>query len=490
MKILMVAPESVPFVKVGGLADVVGALSLALASKGHDVRLVLPKYPSLNHCESLELIEDASLQVHLGIQDAHTRVWTTQFPDSSARAYFLEYNLFFGSGSVYKGPSGDESDNGYRFSLLSKGALDLCNHLNWIPDIVHCHDWTTGMVPAFLNTDYFNQALGQAASVMTIHNLQHQGYFDPKLIQFSGLSKELFREDGFESCSQMNLLKGGLYHTTKLTTVSPSYAQEIQTEAYGCGLESVVRFRSADLIGVINGIDSIEWDPEKDATLASPFSADDLAGKIACKQQVQERYGLEENAELPLFAVVSRLYEQKGLDLLIAIIDRLMERTNIQIAILGTGEPDIEEAFRHYSNQYSQRISAVLEFDNALAHQTIAGSDFLLMPSRFEPCGLSQMYGMKYGTVPIVRSTGGLIDSVPVSPKDWSKGGGFSFESIDPEAFLEVILAAKNLYTQDKPGYKSMQLKGMKSDFTWELSASKYEEIYAWAKEARLNAFS
>ncbi len=490
MKILMVAPESVPFVKVGGLADVVGALSSALASNGHDVRLVLPKYAALNKSESLKLIENSFMRVHLGVQDAYTRVWTTQFPDSSARAYFLEYNLFFGSGSVYKGPSGDESDNGYRFSFLSQGALDLCNHLNWTPDIVHCHDWTTGTVPALLNTNYFNQPLGRAASIMTIHNLQHQGYFDQSLMAFSGLPKELFREDGFESFGQINLLKGGLYHATKLTTVSPSYANEIQTEGYGCGLDPVVRLRSSDLIGVINGIDSLEWDPQKDASLASPFSLNDLDGKIDCKRQVQKRYGLEANLSLPLFGVVSRLYEQKGLDLLVAIIDRLMEHTNIQIVVLGMGDPQIEATFKNYSKQYKCRISAVLEFDNDLAHQTIAGIDFLLMPSRFEPCGLSQMYAMKYGTVPIIRSTGGLIDSVPVCLEDWAKGCGFSFESIDPEAFYDIILTATNLYIQDKPSYKSMQYKGMESDFTWESSASKYEEVYSWAKEARAEAFS
>ena len=307
MNILMVAPESVPFVKVGGLADAVGALAQALAKKGHDVRTVIPKYHNLKHFESANLLENPLMRVQLGEGDAYTRVWETTYSDSSARIYFLEYELFYGAGEVYCGPTGDEEDNGHRFAFLSRGALDLCNHLDWVPDIIHCHDWATGLVPAFLNTNDFNEPIGRAASVMTIHNLQHQGYCAQSVLNYSGLPENLFRQDGYEAHDKVNMLKGAIYHSTKISTVSPSYAKEIQTSEYGCGLDSVIRFRSADLIGVINGIDTTEWNPSTDPMIIENFSTEDLSGKSMCKKDLQSIYGLEEDEELPLFVVVSRL---------------------------------------------------------------------------------------------------------------------------------------------------------------------------------------
>lgn len=489
MNILMVAPESVPFVKVGGLADAVGALAQALAKKGHDVRTVIPKYHNLKHFESANLLENPLMRVQLGEGDAYTRVWETTYSDSSARIYFLEYELFYGAGEVYCGPTGDEEDNGHRFAFLSRGALDLCNHLDWVPDIIHCHDWATGLVPAFLNTNDFNEPIGRAASVMTIHNLQHQGYCAQSVLNYSGLPENLFRQDGFEAHDKVNMLKGAIYHSTKISTVSPSYAKEIQTSEYGCGLDSVIRFRSADLIGVINGIDTTEWNPSTDPMIIKNFSTEDLSGKSMCKKDLQSIYGLEEDEELPLFVVVSRLYDQKGLDLLLQISDRLMLETNIQIALVGTGDASLETAFVDLSKRYPKRFSALLKFDNELAHKTIAGGDFLLMPSRFEPCGLSQMYAMQYGTIPIVRSTGGLGDSVPVCHEDLSKGCGFNFSNIDAIEFMNLIIQASECYTEKKQVFLSMQNNGMKMDFSWTVSAEKYESIYGWAMDARMQAF-
>ena len=491
MKILMVAPEAVPFVKVGGLADVVGALTKELSDKGHDVRLVLPKYQHLKHFESAKLSKDSFMRVRMGVQDEYTRIWEAQYPDSKAQVYFFEYEAFFGSSSVYAGPSGNEADNGYRFSFFSRASLDFCYHMNWFPDVIHCHDWTTGLVPAFLNTSDCNETLGRAASVMTIHNLQHQGYCDRHVLRYAGIPQSLFRADGFESFGQVNLLKGGLYHSTKLTTVSPSYAKEIQTEEYGCGLDSVTRFRSPDLIGVINGIDGSEWNSETDEYLEEcTFSKKQLANKAICKRKLQSQFALEQKAECPLCVVVSRLYEQKGLDLLLSNLDAMMEQANFQVSILGTGDPELEQAFQHFSEKYQGRIATVLEFDNRLAHLSIAGGDFLLMPSRFEPCGLSQMYAMKYGTIPIVRSTGGLIDSVPVDEGDWSRGCGFSFSSMDQEEFLQVLLSAAHMYENNREALGQMQVRAMSADFSWESSAKKYESIYTWACESRASAFN
>lgn len=485
----MVAPESVPFIKVGGLADAVGALSQALSQKGHDVRIVIPKYHHLKHFESAKLLEDPFLRVQLGEGDVHTRVWETTYPDSSAKVYFLEYEMFYGSGDVYCGPTGNEEDNGHRFAFLSRGALDLCNHLDWVPDIINCHDWTTGLVPSFLNTKDFNEPLGRAASVMTIHNLQHQGYCSHSTLSYSGLPDSLFREDGYESHGKVNMLKGAIYHSTKISTVSPTYAKEIQTTEYGCGLESAIRFRSADLIGVINGIDIAEWNSSKDSMIIENFSLENLDGKSKCKKDLQSIYGLAEDDAVPLFVVVSRLYDQKGMDLLLQISDRLMHETDAQIALVGTGDTDLENAFVNLAKRYPKRFSALLKFDNALAHKTIAGGDFLLMPSRFEPCGLSQMYAMQYGTVPIVRLTGGLSDSVSVTPENFGKGCGFNFENIDAIELMNVIVQASECYLKDKETYLSMQANGMKKDFSWTVSAEKYEAIYGWAMDARKQAF-
>jgi len=485
----MVAPESVPFVKVGGLADAVGSLAQALSKKGHDVRIVIPKYHNLKHFESARLLEDSFLHVQLSAKDSYTRVWETEYPDCSAKVYFLEYEMYFGSGEVYCGPSGQEEDNGYRFAFLSRGALDLCNHLKWSPDIIHCHDWATGLVSAYLNTNDFNKSLGRAASIMTIHNLQHQGYTSQSVLEYAGLPSSLFRQDGYESHGQVNMLKGSIYHSTKISTVSPSYAKEIQTSEYGCGLESVTRFRSADLIGVINGIDTTEWNPSIDPLIIENFSLDDLSGKSKCKRDLQSIYSLEVDDAVPVFVVVSRLYDQKGLDLLLQISDRLMHETNIQIALVGTGDARLENAFVHLSKIYPKRFSALLKFDNTLAHKTIAGGDFLLMPSRFEPCGLSQMYAMQYGTIPIVRRTGGLGDSVPVFPEDWSKGCGFNFSNIDAIEFLNVIEQASQCFNEDKQTFLAMQSNGMKMDFSWTASAEKYEALYGWAMDARKQAF-
>ncbi len=490
MKILMVAPESVPFIKVGGLADAVGALTRSLSSRGHDVRIVLPKYHKLRHFESASPINNPYLRVRLGVEDAHAHIWETGYPESSARVYFIEYEMFFGSGDVYCGPSGSELDNGYRFGFLSRAALDLCEHLQWFPDVVHCHDWTTGLVPAFLNTVDLNTNLGRSASVLTVHNLQHQGYCPQSVLKYAGIPNSLFRKDGFESYGQVNLLKGGIYHSTKITTVSPSYAKEIQTDRYGCGLESVIRFRSADLIGVINGIDLLEWNPRTDSQIIENFSLDNLSGKAACKSDLQKLCKLEEDSDCPLFVIVSRLYEQKGLDLLIAVADRLMNETSLQIAVLGAGDAGLEEAFVNLAERYSKRFATVLEFDNTLAHKMIAGGDFLLMPSRFEPCGLSQMYAMQYGTIPVVRKTGGLKDSVRVCSENWADGNGFSFSEIDSGQLYETVHTACQYFFENKDGIRAMQEKGMTEDFSWTSSAEQYERLFHWAMEARQGAFA
>lgn len=488
MKILMVTPELVPLVKVGGLADVVGALSKSLSLLGHEVRIVLPKYAGLRRVEDAQPMKDP-LIVHLGGHEAYARIWNCTLPDSDVVCHLLEHNQLYDSPSVYRGPSGDEADNAQRFTFLSRAAIDLCYQTEWIPDVVHCHDWPTGLVPLYLNTTEADRPMGQAASLLTLHNVQHQGWFHRNVVDYSGLPQHVFRPDGLESMGQANFLKGGIYHSTKITTVSPTYAAEIQVADGGHGLHNLLHNRSADLVGVINGVDTDEWDPARDELLPARFSADNLSGKQICKARLQEAFGLEVAPEIPLFTVVSRLVEQKGLDLLVAISDRLMSEMAIQIAVLGTGEAALEEAFTALSQRHRGRFGSFIEFDNELAHLAAAGADSLLMPSRFEPCGLSQLYAMLYGAPPVVRATGGLVDTVENYSESHSTGTGFTFTDPSPEALFDTIGWACSTY-YDRPGdFQQLQQNGMRKDFSWALSAGTYESIYEQAMLSRAAAF-
>jgi len=484
----MVAPEAAPLIKVGGLADVVGALSKALDARGHDVRIILPKYAGIRGIEAARPL-DRPLVVHLGGHEAYARVWECELPATGAKCYLLEHNQYFDAPTVYVGPTGDEAANDRRFAFLSRAAIDLCYYLDWIPDVVHCHDWATGFVSIYLNTTELGAPMRRSASIMTLHNMQHQGCFNPGVIDFAGLPRALFRSDGLESMGEVNMLKGGICHATKITTVSPTYAREIQEPEGGYGLQNLLRYRAGDLIGVINGIDESEWNPETDTLIPAHFSAEDLSGKARCKSALQVAYGLEENPDVPVFTVVSRLVDQKGLDLLAVIADRLMADMHLQVAVLGAGEPGLESAFRELSQRYPGRFGVHIGFHHELSHLTIAGGDFLLMPSRFEPCGLSQMYAMVYGTPPIVRATGGLIDSVEQYIEGEGIGTGFLFKEASADALYGTIGWVCSTYYDRPEDLAKLRENGMKQNFSWNTSAGTYEAVYGWAIEARLAAF-
>lgn len=485
----MVAPEAVPFAKVGGLADVVGALSKVLSRRGHDVRLVLPKYDEMQQLEAAKP-KPEPLGVNLGGHEEYARVWECALPGSSVKCYFLEHNKYFGHSSIYGGgPLEDDRQDAYRFTFFSRAAVDLCTFLDWMPDVFHCHDWTAGLVPVYLNTTELRQPAGRAATLMTLHNMEYQGLFDADLISFAGLPDSVFRADGLESMGQVNLLKGGIYHATKLSTVSPTYAGEIQRPENGGGLDHVLRFRSADLVGVLNGVDAAEWDPETDSFLPAQYSVKDLTGKSVCRTEMQRSFGLDADPSVPLFSVVSRLFAQKGIDLLAAIVPRLMSGMQIQLAILGTGEAWLEKVLDELARRYAGRFSVHLGFNHKLSHLVAAGSDFLIMPSRYEPCGLSQMYAMKYGTLPIVRATGGLKDSVEQYVEGTGSGTGFLFEEASTDALYNTIGWACSTYYDRQEEYAAIRRNAMQCDFSWESSASTYENLYGWAIDIRRRAF-
>jgi len=484
LKILFVTPEVEPFVKVGGLADMVGALPKELAKLGHDVRIVCPAYGSVKQVGEWRALPEP-LGVDVGAMTQWARTWETVLPGSAVPVYFLENNDHFARPEVYTTPWGACADNDLRFAFLSRGALALCQQLGWTPDVVHGHDWTTGLVPVMLNTTLRRTPLGNAATVFTIHNLEHQGYCDRRVLDFARLPPGEFRADSLESYGSVNLMKGGLYHSTKITTVSPTYASEIKTPAGGFGLDAVLRFRAGDLIGIVNGIDDDSWDPARDLALPANYSAAALGGKAVCKARLQERSGLEVNPGVPVFGVVSRLATQKGLDLLAAALPAVMDRMQVQLVLLGSGDWRMENTFRQAVQAWRGRVGVHIGFDDRLARLIQGGSDFFVMPSRAEPCGLTQMYAMRYGTLPIVRATGGLVDTVENFAEGQGRGTGFVFQDATPGALFDTLGWACATYYDRPAEFTALRQRAMARDFSWRGNAGHYVQVYRWAVESR-----
>jgi starch synthase len=478
LKVLFVSPEVEPFVKVGGLADMAGALPKEIAALGHDVRVVCPLYSTVKKTGEWRARPDP-LGVDVGPEARWARTWETTLPGVDVPAYFIEHEWYFGRAEVYS----ESPDNTFRFAFFSRAALALCEQLDWIPDVIHCHDWTTGLLPVMLNTTLRDSRVGGCATVFTIHNLEHQGLSPRGMMEFAHLPLSEYREDSVESYGHVNMMKAALYHSSKITTVSPTYAQEIRTRDGGCGLDGVLRFRSGDLIGILNGIDAASWDPATDPALPANYSAADLSGKAACKAALQQRLGLAVDPHIAVFGVVARFVHQKGLDLLAEAITHLVDRMHVQFAILGSGDERLEGIFRAATAARAGRVGAHIGFDGKLSRLIQAGCDAFIMPSRAEPCGLTQMYAMRYGTPPIVRATGGLVDTVENYVE--GAGTGFVFREANSAALYQAIGRACATYYDRPDDYLALRLRGMARDFTWGGSAQRYEEVYRWAIESR-----
>lgn len=462
----------------------VGALPRELDHLGHDVRIVCPAYGHGRGNGQWQALPEP-LGVDVGAQAEWARTWETALPDSEVPVYFIEHERFFGRPEVYAGPWGSHEDNDLRFTFFCRAALTLCLQLDWIPDVIHCHDWTTGFVPLYLNTTLRNGPLGRTATIFTIHNLEHQGYADRRALDFARIPQSEFRADSVESVGAVNMMKAGLYHSTKLTTVSPTYAREIRTPAGGCGLDDVLNFRGGDLVGILNGIDAKSWNPATDTHLPARFSALDLSGKATCKASLQEQLGLAVDPNVALFGVVARFASQKGLDLLAEALPHIMDRMHVQFAILGSGDPGLEHAFRWATHQYRGRVGSYIGYNGALSRLIIAGSDFFVMPSRAEPCGLTQLYSMRYGTVPVARATGGLVDTVAQYNEKTGAGTGLLFEDATSAALYNTVGWACSTY-YDRPAHMATLRKaGMAADFGWGISADRYVNLYRWAVDQR-----
>ena len=477
MKILMISPEVAPLAKVGGLGDVVSALSKTLSNRGHVVRIVCPRYGFLERDETW-IPYESPLYVKLGQGELYAKVWETHIPQSEVIVNFIEYNQYFHRHEIYCGPWGDHKDNNERFTFLSRSSLDLCYFLEWFPDVIHCNDWTTGLVPIYLNTTDSDRALGKVPTIFTIHNLAYQGIFGKGSFEFTGLPDSELCKNCLESKECINMLKGGLYNATKITTVSPSYAQEIQTPENGCGLDSLLKLRSDDLFGILNGVDYTQWNPKEDKLIPQNYSASNLAGKTVCKTEAQKKFNLKQTKNIPLFGCVSRLYEQKGLDILVNIIPKLLKNLDIQIIAMGSGNPNLEQSFQKLAQEFPEQMGVQIGFDNELSHIVEAGSDFFIMPSRFEPCGLNQMYSMIYGTLPIGHATGGLKDTIDDYTQNPKTATGFLFSELNECSLYESISKAYFLYTDNPKEVTKLQKNAMSKDFTWEKSAKRYEEVY------------
>ncbi len=477
MKILFVASECVPFCKTGGLADVVGALAKELRAKRHDVRIVLPKYKSIRATEFN--IKETDEQVHVPMGKGHTETADIRMTrtDQGVPVYFIHQEKYFGRPGLYSGPLGEYPDNAERFIFLSRAALEACKAMQFRPDIIHCHDWQTGLVPMYLKVLLKEDSFFQhTASVFTIHNIAYQGVFPKSVLEATGFSWNEFSIDTFEYYDEISFLKAGLVFADMLNTVSPTYAQEIQgTYEFGRGMEGILRDRAKKLIGILNGLDIEQWDPATDPFLARPFDAGHLSARKESKATLQKILQLPTAPEIPLLAMVARIERQKGIDLLIRIIPTLMNRRNVQIVVLGQGDATLLQELRALTQQYPGHIRVSSDFNEPLAHHIYGGSDLFLMPSRFEPCGLSQMISMRYGGIPIVANTGGLHDTVTPAGRDF--GTGFVFQPGSPVGFLNAISQALDFY-QETAAWEALQKRAMGQDFSWNASTEAYLNLY------------
>ena len=461
----MISSEAAPFAKTGGLADVLGSLPAALRSAGDDVAVVIPCYGSID-LKSARRVWD-NLAVYFGADSYPVSIYRApaEYP-----VYLVDCPPLFDRKGFYGEAGEDYPDNHIRFAVFCRAALSVARFL-FRTDIFHCHDWQTGLVPAYLRTTFAGDPtfLG-CRTLFTIHNLGYQGLFPKTVLAEVALDPAVYRPDGMEFFGRVSYLKAGIEFADALNTVSPTYAREIQTPEFGFGMDARLRARASVLSGILNGVDYADWDPRTDTHIAAPYSAEDLSGKAACKRRLLEEFGLPAEAmERPLLGTVSRFTRQKGADILAEIAAQIVAE-DVYLVALGTGDPEYEDFYRRMQEEHPGRIAVRIGFDNALAHRIEAGADMFLMPSHYEPCGLNQIYSLRYGTVPVVRATGGLDDTI-------EEGTGFKFAEYTGQAFLEAVRAAVGAFA-DREAWQRMMLRGMAKDFSWKKSAAAYSALY------------
>lgn len=485
LKILYASAEVVPFAKTGGLADVAGALPKSLAALGHDVRIVMPRYGSIDG--DLYGLRTITKPFSIPHDNDHVEISIEQSDQiEGVPTYFIRNDALYDRDSIYGQP-----DDEHRFIVFARAILEMCRALNWYPDIINCNDWHTALVPVYLKTIYADEpGFAGIGTLFTIHNFAYQGQFPAEVMDIAGLPMELFTWDKLMFHDQFNFMKTALIYADKISTVSETYAQEIQTPELGEGLEEVIRYRKDDLVGILNGIDYQVWNPKSDIHLPHAFSVDDVTGKHANKHELQQMLGLPTLEHTPLYGNISRLSSQKGYDLLETVLPPLLRQQQMQVVILGTGDRYYQDMLLRLARQFPHNLAIALRFDNKLAHMIYGGCDSFLMPSRYEPCGLGQMISMAYGTLPLVRATGGLADTVNEFDK-LRPSNGFVFADYTPEALRSAIDRANQCYRGRPQCWLHGMHTAMKCNFSWATSAKSYvnlyQEVSSVAKGARLN---
>lgn len=473
-------------VKVGGVGDAVEGLALALARRGHDVRVILPFYAGIDRAKAAASLL-GSCCVHMGAGQEHwIAVWQAFLGAERVPVWLVDYQSYFGRAGVYDESTGEYADNAFRFALLSKATLEICKSMAFIPDVFHAHDWPAALVPVFLKAwPHLLSPFDKSASVLTLHNVGHQGKYGSVVMPYLGLEWERFRPDFIEDHGQVNLLKAGVRDADLLTTVSPAYAEEIREPIGGCGLAPFFAQRGPDLCGILNGVDEARWNPAADPLIPANFSSEDLTGKDRCKEELQRRLGLPARPDLPLFAMVSRLHLQKGIHLVRDALPSLLREESIQCAFLGSGEREFEEFLRSLAREFPDKVAASIGFSEELSHWIFAGSDFFLMPSLYEPCGLSQLYAMRYGSIPVARATGGIKNTVIDLGDQMRKGTGLLFVDPTGQGLASACRRAIDLWKGQRTTVMALRVEGMKKLFSWLQTAREYEDAYTAALHRR-----
>lgn len=474
--VAFIGSECYPFVKTGGLGDVMSALPKSLAKLNCDVKVIIPRYKCIPQKFQEKMEYKGSFSMDLCADGKKYYVGIMEYQEDGVVYDFIDNDEFFSWGNPYT----NLIDDIPKFCYFGKAALAALNYLDWTPDVVHCHDWQAALVPLYLRTCFKDSNVGRASCVLTIHNLRFQGVYDRKTIQYwSGLPDYVFNKDCLtQNWLDANMLKGGITYSNVVTTVSNTYAGEIQTEEYGEGLEEHLRYHHNKLVGIVNGIDTDIWNPATDKLLAAPYdSTNVIENKKANKKALQESLGLEVDDHKIVIGLISRLTNQKGLDLVNSVIPHIMDE-HTQVVVLGTGDAEYEDAFRYYENAYKGNFCAYIAYNENVAHNIYAGCDALLVPSRFEPCGLTQLISMRYGSVPIVRETGGLKDTVQPYNLFDNTGNGFTFDRYESGLLYDAINRAKTLYFESRPYWDDMVVRNMNKDVSWEQSAKHYKDMY------------
>jgi starch synthase len=485
LNIAMVSSEMAPLAKTGGLADVLAALPVELAQRGHFCSVFLPAFRSVlrqaKHIEDLHI----GFPISLGHYQVAARVFRTTLLDGKLPVYLIDQPQFFDRDFLYGDQFGDYQDNCARFVFFNRAVIEAIRRLRLPVDVIHCHDWQAGLIPAYIKTQTERlDGIPQPATVTTIHNLAYQGRFWTPDFPMTGLSWDTFTADGVEFYNDLCFLKAGIVYADQITTVSPNYAREIQTAAHGCGLEGVLSQRSNRLTGIVNGVDYDIWDPKHDPHIPKRFDPSNWStGKAVCKSALQNELGLSTDTDRPLIGLVGRFASQKGWDITIPVIERWLEQQKAQWAILGSGDPRFQDWLMHVRSRFSNHISVSLTFSEPLAHRIEAASDIFLMPSQYEPCGLNQLYSLRYGSVPVVHAVGGLVDTVRDfrEENDAKEATGFLFDSYNSDALDNRLSSAVDLYHSRADVWSKLVVNGMSQDWSWTSSASEYERVYAAA---------